>query len=339
MTQNDCRILVAPVTPMTADGELNLTRVPAMYRTLRARGADGFYLCGGTGEGMLMDVEERMRVVDAWRDAAGDEASLIVHVGAAATRDARKLARHAEACGVAAISSVSPPVYLAADMQQLVASFAQIAEAAPSTPFYFYHNSFGPGPKVSGYDFLTAAQAALPTLAGIKFTHEDLLDLSRCLRFADGRYQIYYGKDEFLLGAHAIGATRFIGGSFNVICPLVKQILRAFAEGNVEGARAVQHKLVDVVVVLRRFGGLPAVKATMAMLGVPCGPVRLPLRPVPATQHDELFAQLHSVWPEIADASEMPQRQRLSVSIHTNGSAQAAVASSVTREGASNAAR
>jgi N-acetylneuraminate lyase len=320
MIQSNSRILIAPVTPMTADGELNLSRVPAMYRTLRARGADGFYLCGGTGEGMLMEVEERMRLVDAWRDAVGDEAQLFIHVGAAATRDARALARHAAGAGAEAISSVSPPVYLAADMQQLIASFAHIADAAPDTPFYFYHNSFGPGPKVSGYDFLAAAEAALPTLAGIKFTHEDLLDLSRCLRFADGRYHIYYGKDEFLLGAHAIGATRFIGGSFNVVCPLVRQVLRAFAAGKIEEARQIQHKLVDVVVVLRRFGGLPAVKATMAMLGVPCGPVRLPLRSVSAAQHDELFAQLRAVWPEIADVYES---QRPAVSVQTNGAIRA----------------
>lgn len=318
MPNRTTRILVAPVTPMTADGEVNLARVPALFRVLQARGADGFYLCGGTGEGMLMEVAERMRLVDAWRDAAGDDASLFVHVGAAATRDARTLARHAAAAGAEAVSSVSPPVYLAADMQQLVASFAHIAEAVPETPFYFYHNSFGPGPKVSGHDFLAAAQNALPTLAGIKFTHEDLLDLSRCLRFAGGRYNIFFGKDEFLLGAHATGAMKFIGGSFNIICPLVKQVLRAFDTGDVAAAQAIQHKLVDVVVVLRKFGGLPAVKAAMTMLGAPCGPVRLPLKPVPTSQHEELFAALRAVWPEVDHVPELPTK-RSGVSVYTNG--------------------
>lgn len=314
------RVLVAPVTPLNTDGEIDIGRIAAQFEVLSRRGADGFYLCGGTGEGMLLDTDERMRVVEAWRDAAGDEAAILVHVGASSTRDARKLAAHAARMGAEAISSVAPPVYTASDMTQLVASFAHLADAAPGTPFYFYHNSFGPGTKVSGYDFLAAAQAALPTLAGIKFTHEDLADLSRCLRFADGRYQIYYGKDEFLLGAHAIGATRFIGGSFNVICPLVKQVLRAFAAGDIDEARRIQHQLVDVVVVLRRFGGLPAVKATMAMLGVPCGPVRLPMRSVPTAQHEELFAQLRAAWPDIADARE-PQRP--SASVHINGAIRA----------------
>src|SRR4051812_16250892 len=128
------RVLVAPVTPMTAEGELNLSRVPALHQLLRGRGADGFYLCGGTGEGMLLDVKERMQVVEAWRDAVGSDMPLFVHVGCASTRDARQLARHAASIGAEAISSVAPPVYAAGDMKQLIASFAEIADAAPGTP-------------------------------------------------------------------------------------------------------------------------------------------------------------------------------------------------------------
>lgn len=249
---------------------------------------------------MLLEVAERIRVVEAWRDAVGDRASLFVHVGASSTRDARTLAAHAESIGVEAISSISPPVYTAADLGQLVASLAEIASAAPRMPFFFYHNTASV-PKVSGYDFLNAAQSQIPTLAGLKFTHEDLFDLSRVLRFADGRFNIFYGKDEFLLGAHAIGATKFIGGSFNVICPLVRAVLGAFDAGDIEAARAAQHKLVDVVAVLRKFGGLAAVKAAMALLGVECGGVRLPLKSVTPANRELLFAELKAVWPEIGE--------------------------------------
>lgn len=306
-----CRVLVAPVTPMSASGELNLDRVPDLYALLRSRGADGFYLCGGTGEGMLMDAGERMRVVEAWREAVGDSADLFVHVGCASTREARQLAGHAASMGAAAISSVAPPVYAAGDLGQLVKSFAHIAEAAPETPFYYYHNAGSPGVKVTGYDFLTAGADAIPTLAGIKFTHEDLFDLSRSLRVADGRFHIYYGRDEFLLAAHATGAKRFIGGSYNLLMPLVRQVLSSFAAGEMEAAQAAQHQLVDVVAVLRRFGGLSAVKAAMALLGVPCGPVRLPLKPLTASQTEDLGTALRQVWPGMtAPAVSLSNGQR-----------------------------
>jgi N-acetylneuraminate lyase len=296
-------VLVAPVTPMDGSAGLDLDSIPRLFAVLRARGADGFYLTGGTGEGMLLTVQERMDLVECWRDVAGSKVPIVVHVGCVSLRDARVLAKHAAELDVAAISSVAPPVYTAADVRQLIASFREIVDAAPETPFYFYHNAASAGPKISGHDFLTAAADALPTLAGMKFTHEDLFDLSRCLRFQDGRYRIFYGKDEFFLGAHAVGAADFIGGSFNIVNPLVKQSLSAFAAGDIDAARAAHGRVVDVIDVLRRFGGLPAVKAAMTLLGVPCGPCRLPLRSLPVTAYEPLFSELRQAWPGVAEVA------------------------------------
>lgn len=295
------QMFIAPVTPFDAAGDVVLQQIPDLAELLRSRGADGFYLCGGTGEGMLLPVRTRMKIVEAWRQAAGDAFPLFVHVGAVAVEDACELSRHAAELGSDAISSIAPPVYHARDVRQLVRAFAEIAETVPHTPFYFYHNSAAAGPKFSGHEFLKAGHEVIPSLAGIKFTHEDLMDLSQCLRFADGRYRVFYGKDEHLLGACAIGATDFIGGSFNVVGPLVKQTLREFAAGNMTGAQAAYHQLVDVIAVLRRFGGLSAVKATMTMLGVACGGVRSPLVSVPAIDQPRLFDELRHVWPGISE--------------------------------------
>ena len=307
-------LLVAPVTPMDTAGTPCLSEIATLSSLLIARGANGFYVTGGTGEGMLLSVRERMSVVERWCEAVDGEVPVIVHVGCVAVDDAKRLARHAEELGVAAISAIAPPVYLASDVHQLVASLAEVADAAPATPFYFYHNSAAPGPKVSGFEFLAAASGSIATLRGIKFTHEDLFDLSRCLRFEGGRYRIFYGKDEFMLGAHAVGAQDFIGGSYNVVSPLVRRSIDAFARGDIAAAQAAHHSLVDVIAVLRSHGGLPAVKAAVGLLGVPCGACRLPLRTLTPRQIEALAADLRGAWPEF-DAPTAQRESRLAAEV------------------------
>lgn len=298
---------VAPVTPLTAEGSLNLRAIGPLYRLLRSRGAEGLYVAGGTGEGMLLTVNDRKRLLEAWRDAAGTQVPLMVHVGCVSLTDARDLASHASQVGASAISAMTPSIFAPRGMEELIRFFSELTEAAPSIPFYYYHNPANAiAFKNTAYDFLVAAHQALPTLEGVKFTSEDLMDLSRCLRFEDGQYRIFYGKDEFLLGAHATGVNDFIGGAFNVVLPLVKECLAAFNAGRLDHARAVNHRIVDVVAVLRRFGGLPAVKATMELLGVPCGPLLPPLRTVSELDHHLLFDALRQTWPEIDETIAAP---------------------------------
>src|SRR5687767_5482656 len=133
--QPTAQIFIAPVTPMSADGRLDLDLVPSLFQLLKGRGADGFYLCGGTGEGMLLTLEERMRLTERWRDVVGMELPVYVHIGCVCPQDAKELARHASDVGVSAISSIAPPVFVARDVKQLVKSFAEIADAADDVPF------------------------------------------------------------------------------------------------------------------------------------------------------------------------------------------------------------
>src|SRR5882757_4106133 len=130
--------MIAPVTPMDKDGAVRFDLVPRQAELLLSRGAKGFYLCGGTGEGMLLTLPERMQLVDAWVDAIGDRAALLVHVGHVCIEDSKTLARHAAKANVSAISSVTPPVYAARDAATLVQVFHAIASAAPNLPFYYY---------------------------------------------------------------------------------------------------------------------------------------------------------------------------------------------------------
>ena len=57
-------------------------------------------------------------------------------------------------------------------------------------------------------DFLAQAPDRIPTLAGIKYTNADLMSYQLCLRAGNGRFDVPYGTDEWLLAALALGAGR-----------------------------------------------------------------------------------------------------------------------------------
>lgn len=295
-----CKILVAPVTPFTSDGEINFDAVGPMARLFLSREVDGFYLCGGTGEGLTLTVEERTQLVECWQASLPSHVPFIVHVGSTSLKESCTLAEHATQTRATGISSIAPPFPAARDLAALTDHFRRIAAAASSLPFYYYHNSDGPGPKIKARDFLDHASSRIPSMAGLKFTHEDLMDLSQCLRFQDGRYDIFYGRDQMLIGALATGARCAVGGTFNILSPLASQVMEAFAAGQIADARTLNDTLVDAISILGRRGGLAAVKAAMSLLGVDCGPMRSPAQTLNAETREKLLEELQNVWPEIA---------------------------------------
>ena len=144
------------------------------------------------------------------------------------------------------------------------------------------------------YDFLVEAAPRIPNLAGIKFTHEDLVEYSACLRFEDGRFDLLFGRDEILLPGLVLGAKGAVGSTYNYMPQIYRRLIEAFDKGDFAAARALQAQATDIIGVMIRHGGLPAGKAMMAMAGVDCGPVRAPLRKLDATQRAALQKDLES---------------------------------------------
>ena len=69
---------------------------------------DGFYVCGGTGEGTKMRPEDRKAACELAVALSGDK-KVLVQVGAADRDTALELARHAGAAGADGVSTVPLP--------------------------------------------------------------------------------------------------------------------------------------------------------------------------------------------------------------------------------------
>jgi N-acetylneuraminate lyase len=271
-------LIAAPFTALNADGSLNLDMIEPQSKWLVENKVHGAFICGTTGEGMSLSIDERLQVAEKWMAVAPRQLRVIVHVGHQSVAESRMLAAHAEKIKAYACATIAPTFFRVTNLEQLVDFCAPVASSAPGLPFYYYHMPAMAGADLPMFDFLKVASERIPNLAGIKFTHENLMDYSRCLSFEGGRYNILFGRDEILLAALALGATGAIGSTYNYMAPVYHRVIEAFNAGDLATARQFQSQAIQIIAVMNRHGGLPAGKAMMKMIGYDCGPVRAPLQ-------------------------------------------------------------
>jgi N-acetylneuraminate lyase len=289
-------LVAAAHTPFRPDGSLNLAAVEKQAGHLRASGVGAAFIAGTTGESHSLTVEERLALARRWSEVArGSGLRLVVHVGANCLADARTLAAQAQQLGADAVAALAPSYFKPRSVDALAACCAEVAAAAPELPFYFYDIPSMTGVSLSMPDFLAVAAERVPSLAGLKFTNPDLMAYQRCLNANQGRFDVLWGLDEYLLAALALGAAGAVGSTYNFAAPIYQRMMTALGRGALAAARAEQYRSVRLIDLLAGVGFIPAAKAVMAMLGVDVGPARLPLSNLTEEQTGRLRSSLEGM--------------------------------------------
>ncbi|HAC89524.1 MAG TPA: dihydrodipicolinate synthetase [Planctomycetaceae bacterium] len=279
MSNSTLDLIAAPFTPFHPDRSLNLDAIDSYVQWLIKLGVKGAFVCGTTGEGALLTVQERKSIAQRWVQVASGQLRIIVHVGHLCLADCRELAAHAQAIGANGTSCLAPFFFKPLDHLGLVDWCQQVAEAAPELPFYYYHIPSMTGFPIQVHSFLDAAAGRIPNLAGVKFTHDDMSDLKLCVNHASGKNEIFFGRDEKLLAAIQLGVQAAVGSTYNYAAPLYLELNRAFHSGDLAQAQQLQALAVQMIDLLGGYGGssLALFKRFMSHVAVECGPTRLPL--------------------------------------------------------------
>ncbi len=274
-------LVAATHTPFRTDGSLNLEMVRPQAEHLKRIGVETVFIGGSTGESHSLSLEERLALAEMWAAVCRATGTrLVVHVGSNCLRDARAMAAQAEKLGAEAIAATAPSYFKPASVDALVGCSAEIAAAAPSTPFYCYDIPAMTGVDLSMPAFLDAAADRIPTLAGLKFTNRDMAAFQRCLHLQDGRFDILWGVDEWMGAAFALGATGAVGSTYNFAAPIYLRVIDAVERGDLAAMRVEQYRSVQLITLLIGYGFMAAAKAVMGFVGVDVGAPRLPNTPL-----------------------------------------------------------
>jgi N-acetylneuraminate lyase len=240
---------------------------------------DGVYVCGSTGEGMVLPTCVRKKIVEVAVRNSPPRKQVIVHVGAWSFNETSELARHASVTGVTAISSLPPA---GASFSELLEHYRSLA-AMTSLPFLAYYF------PAAGSGTLSLNQlediCALPRVAGLKFTDYDLYTLSLLIRAGS---TVFNGRDEVLCAGLLMGASGGIGSIYNIKPASFVKLYRHAREGRWQEAREEQDRINAVIRVLLRFPFMPALKQWITWEGIDCGQALPPRQPLTAGQREEL---------------------------------------------------
>jgi N-acetylneuraminate lyase len=260
----------ALLTPTAPDGGVNVAMLREITEYLLGKGIGGLYLCGSTGEGVLMAVDERRQVAEAVLEQVAGRVPVIVHVGAAATRYAVQLAQHAADVGADGVASILPSFRRGID--DVYRHYETIAAAVPELPFLPYLF----GGEVDALTLMRTLLDRVPNVAGAKYTGPDMYELHAIVELRDTGWSIFSGMDQQCLFAAMFGAPANIGSTLNLMPGAYCEIRACCERGDLVRARDLQVQVNRVTRVLHQFGTFGAIFQGMRLLGFDCGEPRLP---------------------------------------------------------------
>ncbi|MEF9959996.1 MAG: dihydrodipicolinate synthase family protein [Niameybacter sp.] len=270
-------VTVALNTPFDACGDIDLKAAKALTRYYINKGVKSLYVCGSTGEGFLLDHDERKKVVEAVTEEAGNEMNIIVHVGTPSSRHAAELAKHAETAGAAATSAV-PCVYYRPSEESVYRHWTTITEAA-DLPFFIYNI-----PQLTGFNLsMTLFNRMLENerVAGVKNSSEPCHDILRFKEAGGKNFIVFNGPDEQYLAGRLMGADAGIGGTYGAMPELYLKLENLIRLGEIEKAQILQNKITHLIYRLCSFPSMyGACKTIIRMDGCNIGDPRLPFLPV-----------------------------------------------------------
>ncbi len=274
--------MAAAVTPLRGE-ELDAEAVGPYADFLVAGGLDGILVLGTTGEGLLLDVAERRRVVELYVAASTGRLQVAAHCGAQTTRDTVELAAHAPEAGADAVAVIAPP-YFQLDDRALLEHFTAAAAACDPLPFYVYEFE-----RASGYavplPVLFSLRERASNLVGMKVSDAPFDRFSRYL--IDGL--------DIFVGPEALIAEGLRGGAVGAVSALAAAFPERVVQAVRDASPAASVALGELRAAVERFPRHAALKAVLGLKGVPVGPdVRRPLRQLLENEHEELRAWLES---------------------------------------------
>ena len=267
------QVLVAMVTPMTLEGEVDWPGVESLMDSLISRGADGLVVTGTTGETSTLTDAEKIRLVTTGKSVSAGRAKIITGGGSNETAHAIELYKASEKAGADGVMVVTP-YYNKPTQAGVLTHFRLIADATELL-MLMYDIPGRSGIQITYETILRAAKH--PNIVAVKDAKGDLAEVSRVMNQTDLLY--FAGDDANALPTLAIGGTGLIGVTANIAPEPYRIMVDAVNAGKLAEATE-QHKSLEPLVraTMTHVPGTVAVKYILHGLGRISSPrVRLPL--------------------------------------------------------------
>lgn len=265
------RIITAMVTPMHPNGEINYDKAKELARHLVDKGSTALVINGTTGESPTVTSEEKLKLLSCVKEAV--TVPIIAGVGTNSTAATIENAISTEKLGVDGLLVVVP-YYNKPNQESLYAHFSAVAHAT-KLPIMLYNVPGRTGANMTAET--SVALSKIPNIVALKEASGNLTQLATVVRDAQEDFLVYTGEDAQILPTMAVGGYGVVSVASHVVCEEIKYMIENYLDGNVDEAKKMHLKLVDIFDKLFMTANPIPVKAALNLLGLDVGITRLPL--------------------------------------------------------------
>ena len=257
---------VAIVTPFNEDGSINYDRLDELIEFHCEHKTDSIVICGTTGESATMTEEEHMQCVKFTIDRVNKRVPVIAGTGSNCTRTAIDMSKEASEYGADGLLLVTP-YYNKATQNGLIGHFSAVAKEV-TAPIIMYSVASRTGCNIEP---ATAAKLVkeVDNIVGIKEASGNISQVAKIMNLTDGNIDVYSGNDDQIVPVLSLGGKGVISVLSNVAPDEAHDICEKYFNGDVNP--------------------IP-VKKAMQLMGVECGPLRMPLTEI-SPEHEKNLAQ------------------------------------------------
>ena len=249
---------VAIVTPFNEDGSINYDRLDELIEFHCAHKTDSIVICGTTGESATMTEEEHMQCVKFTIDRVNKRVPVIAGTGSNCTQNG------------------------------LIGHFSAVAKEV-TAPIIMYSVASRTGCNIEP---ATVARLVkdVDNIVGIKEASGNISQVAKIMNLTDGNVDLYSGNDDQIVPVLSLGGKGVISVLSNVAPDAAHDICEKYFEGDVKGSAELQLKALPLIDQLFCEVNPIPVKKAMQLMGIDCGPLRMPLTEI-SPEHEKNLAQ------------------------------------------------
>ena len=278
---------VAIVTPFNSDETINYNKLDELLDYHCTHGTDAIIICGTTGESATMTEEEHMQCVKFAIDRVKGRIPVIAGTGSNCTETAIMMSKEAASYGADALLVVTP-YYNKATQAGLIGHYTAVAKEAKA-PIIMYSVASRTGCNIEP---ATVAELVknVDNIVAVKEASGNISQVAKIMALTDGNIDLYSGNDDQIVPMLSLGAKGVISVLSNVAPQETHDICEKFFNGDVKGSAALQLKALPLIEQLFCEVNPIPVKKAMQLMGVECGPLRMPLTEI-SKEHEQALAK------------------------------------------------
>ena len=299
MSSNVRGSIVALVTPMQADGSLDLVALDRLIDWHVESGTHALVVVGTTGESATLSVQEHCDLVAHCVQVTGKRISVIAGSGSNSTEEALYFTESARQHGADACLLVTP-YYNKPSQKGLYQHFKAVAEAV-DIPQILYNV---PSRTACDLALETVDRLAdLDNIVGIKDATGDVARGKQLIQRCGDRLAIYSGEDAITLSLMMGGADGTISVTANVAPALMAKMCSSALSGDSQRAREIDERLGLLHRNLFLEANPSPVKWALWKMGLIKKGIRLPLVELDAKFHIQVIEALVRAGIELPQAA------------------------------------